>query len=69
LILYTDGLPDAMDPSDVLFGEERLTTILQAHHGADPNVILDQVEQAVARHTSSGTPADDINIVVLQYPA
>src|ERR1700712_3420250 len=33
LIIYTDGLPDAMDPSDVLFGEERLKTILQSYHG------------------------------------
>ena len=69
LILYTDGLPDAMDPSDVLFGEERLTTILQAHHGADPNEILNEVERAVTKHTAPGLPADDINIVVLQHPA
>ncbi|MDR3632481.1 MAG: SpoIIE family protein phosphatase [Isosphaeraceae bacterium] len=68
LILYTDGLPDAMDPSDVLFGEERLTTMLQAHHGANPNEILDLVEQAVTKHTAPGRPSDDINIVVLQYP-
>src|SRR3974377_1612423 len=26
LIIYTDGLTDAMDPSDVLFGEDRLRT-------------------------------------------
>ncbi len=36
LVIYTDGLPDAMDPSDVLFGEERLKTVLQSHYGADP---------------------------------
>lgn len=69
LVLYTDGLPDAMDPSDVLFGEDRLTTILQGHYGADANEIINQVEQAVTSHTAPGRPADDINIVVLQYPA
>ncbi len=69
LILYTDGLPDAMDPSDVLFGEERLVTILQAHHGSDPNAILDLVDKAVMGHTAPGRPSDDINIVVIQYPA
>ena len=53
LVIYTDGLPDAMDPSDVLFGEERLKTILQAHHGADPATILDEVEKAVNKHTPS----------------
>jgi sigma-B regulation protein RsbU (phosphoserine phosphatase) len=68
LIMYTDGLPDAMDPSDVLFGEQRLTTLLQSHYGADPNEILNQVDLAVTNHTAPGTAADDINIIVLQYP-
>src|SRR3954463_369352 len=64
LIMYTDGLTDAMDPADVLFGEQRLTTILQAHHGANPTDILNQVDQAVANHTAPGRAADDINIIV-----
>lgn len=69
LIMYTDGLTDAMDPADVLFGETRLTTVLQAHHGADPTEILNQVDQAVNTHTAPGRASDDINIIVLQYPA
>ncbi len=69
LVIYTDGLPDAMDASDVLFGEERLTTLLQSHHGAKPEEILDHVQKALDNHTSPGRPADDINIIVLQLPA
>ena len=69
LIMYTDGLPDAMDPSDVLFGEERLKTILQSHWEDDPTAILNSVDRAVAEHTAPGRAADDINIIVLQYPA
>ena len=68
LVIYTDGLPDAMDPSDVLFGEERLKTILQSYHGADPATILDEVEKAVTKHTFPGSAADDINMVVIQHP-
>jgi phosphoserine phosphatase RsbU/P len=67
LVIYTDGLTDAMDPSDALFGEDRLKTLLQSHHGADPAAILNQVESAVDRHTAPGSPADDINIIVLQH--
>jgi hypothetical protein len=44
-------------------------TVLQAHHGADPTAILDQVDQAVKSHTAPGLPSDDINIIVVQYPA
>jgi sigma-B regulation protein RsbU (phosphoserine phosphatase) len=68
LIIYTDGLPDAMDPSDVLFGEDRLKTVLQSHHGAKADDILNAVDKAIEAHTAPGRPADDINIIVLQYP-
>jgi sigma-B regulation protein RsbU (phosphoserine phosphatase) len=68
LIVYTDGLPDAMDPSDEVFGEERLKTVLQSHHGAHPNEILQQIEKALEAHVFPGTPSDDINIIVVQYP-
>ncbi len=67
LVIYTDGLTDAMDPSDVLFGEDRLKTVLQSYHGADPSEILSQVDRAIAEHTSPGRPADDINIIVVQH--
>jgi sigma-B regulation protein RsbU (phosphoserine phosphatase) len=66
LVIYTDGLTDAMDPSDVLFGEERLTTLLQGHHGSDPTELLNQLDAALNQHTFPGRPADDINIIVLQ---
>jgi phosphoserine phosphatase RsbU/P len=68
LVIYTDGLTDAMDPTDSLFGEERLKTVLQSHYGADPTEILNQVDHALYRHTSPGSPSDDINIIVLQHP-
>jgi sigma-B regulation protein RsbU (phosphoserine phosphatase) len=67
LVIYTDGLTDAMDPCDVLFGEERLKTVLQSHYGADPTEILNQVGDALDRHTAPGRPSDDINIIVLQH--
>ncbi|WP_165224101.1 PP2C family protein-serine/threonine phosphatase [Aquisphaera insulae] len=69
LIIYTDGLTDAMNPGDVLFGEERLMTVLQSHHGSDPTEILNRLDEALNQHTSPGRPADDINIIVLQRPA
>jgi sigma-B regulation protein RsbU (phosphoserine phosphatase) len=68
LVIYTDGLTDAMDPSDALFGEERLKTVLQSHYGADPTEILNQVDSALYQHTAPGRPSDDINIIVLQHP-
>jgi phosphoserine phosphatase RsbU/P len=68
LIIYTDGLPDAMDASDVLFGEDRLKTVLQSHFGSQPEDILNAVDLAIVSHTAPGRPSDDINIIVVQYP-
>ncbi|MGO9599523.1 MAG: SpoIIE family protein phosphatase [Isosphaeraceae bacterium] len=69
LIIYTDGLTDAMDSSDVLFGEDRLKTVLQSYHRADPTEILDRVDAAIKEHTFPNNPADDINVIILQRHA
>jgi phosphoserine phosphatase RsbU/P len=68
LLIYTDGLPDAMDPADVPFGQERIQAVLDAHQVSAPGEILDQVEQAVARHVNPLQPHDDINLILVQRP-
>ena len=68
LLIHTDGLTDAMDPADVLFGTERITAVLKAHATAGPSEILDQIDQAVARHVAPGQASDDINMVLIQNP-
>ena len=68
LLVYTDGLPDAMDPSDAPFGAARIQGILEAHRAAAPAEVLDRMEQAVAAHVAPGQPHDDINMVLVQNP-
>ena len=68
LLIYTDGLTDAMDPADVLFGLERLAAVLKAHGTAGPSEILDRIDQAVARHVAPGQASDDINMILVQNP-
>ncbi len=69
LVIYTDGLTDAMDPSDALFGEERLKTVLQSHFGSDPDRDPHPGRGGGVSSHGAGRPADDVNIIVLQYPA
>jgi sigma-B regulation protein RsbU (phosphoserine phosphatase) len=66
LLLYTDGLPDAMDPSDKAFGEDRIKTLLEEHRDADPASILDRLKEAVSRHVHPGQPHDDINLILIR---
>lgn len=68
LLLYTDGLPDAMDPADRPFGTDRILAVLEANQGEEPATILDRIEQAVAEHVEPGQPHDDINLVLVQNP-
>ncbi len=67
LLLYTDGVTEAMDARDQLFGSERLEEALRGAAGAtsaeDP---LEAVRQAVARFTAGAEQSDDITLVSLR---
>jgi sigma-B regulation protein RsbU (phosphoserine phosphatase) len=67
LLVYTDGLPDAMNPQDALFGQGRITSVLEGNRSAPPAAILDQLELAVADHVSPGQATDDINLILIQH--
>jgi sigma-B regulation protein RsbU (phosphoserine phosphatase) len=69
LLIYTDGLPDAMDPNDVAFNTDKILVVLGQNASSKPGEILDQVEKAVADHVAPGQPHDDINLVLVQRPA
>jgi sigma-B regulation protein RsbU (phosphoserine phosphatase) len=66
LLLYTDGLPDAMDPSDTSFGQDRIQAILEEHQGAEPSLMLDRIKEAIARHVEPGQPHDDVNLILIR---
>lgn len=68
VLIYTDGLADAMNPDDVLFGEPRIRAVVEAAVGLEPAAVLDRVEEEVARHVHPGHAADDINLVLIQNP-
>ncbi len=68
LLIYTDGLPDAMSPADVMFNTDKIIEALAVDPAGDPAEILDRVERAVAGHVAPGRAHDDINMVLIQRP-
>jgi sigma-B regulation protein RsbU (phosphoserine phosphatase) len=66
LLLYTDGLPDAMDPSDRGFGQDRIERLLLGHRDSEPAAILDRIKEAVVQHVEPGQPHDDINLILVR---
>ncbi|MGQ0601191.1 MAG: GAF domain-containing protein [Anaerolineales bacterium] len=66
VLLYTDGLPDAIDASRREFGMERMTETLRAAQAASASEIIAALEAAVRAHTGEVEPFDDLTMVVLK---
>ncbi|WP_411823324.1 SpoIIE family protein phosphatase [Leptospira sp. 'Mane'] len=66
LILYTDGILEARNPSTgILFGEEGLISVLQKMKESDPQKICDHVTSEVSRFQKHKRAEDDITILAL----
>jgi sigma-B regulation protein RsbU (phosphoserine phosphatase) len=66
LLLYTDGLPEAMSPQRELFGTERMKTLLAGLQERPPKEIVNQLMRAVADWTKTDTFEDDLTLVVVK---
>lgn len=70
LVLYSDGVTEARDPDDRLFGRDRLSTVLQQVVGEVGDLSADSVctalLDAVDEHTGGARPEDDVTLVVMR---
>ena len=66
LLLYTDGVTEAMSKDNELFGEGRLETVANASAGEHPEALVTTVRSEVARFAQDAEQSDDITILVLE---
>jgi sigma-B regulation protein RsbU (phosphoserine phosphatase) len=64
ILLYTDGISEAMDMHGNLFGEERLRQVLLDNRQASTEAIAQAVEGAVTAFTGAAARSDDITFVI-----
>ena len=64
---YTDGVTEATDADDELFGEERLLEALGAAPSASPGQVLPFVRERIAAFTAEAPQFDDITMLGLLY--
>jgi sigma-B regulation protein RsbU (phosphoserine phosphatase) len=64
LVLFSDGVTEAVNPSDEDFGEQRLAELVASMQGKSAHEIMEAVHTEVARFTQGAPPADDITVVV-----
>ena len=66
LVIYSDGIPDAVNEFESPFGEERLMRTVEANAGAAAGDIMDKVIEAVRTHEQGAERIDDLTIIVLK---
>ncbi|MDE3057142.1 MAG: PP2C family protein-serine/threonine phosphatase [Bacteroidota bacterium] len=64
LVLFTDGVSEAMDNEGNEYTEERLEAFLRTVISRTPQEIVSAVQEDVARHVSGAPQSDDITLVV-----
>ncbi len=69
LYLYTDGVTEATNENEELFGEQRLETLLEKAAGESPEDICRMVKEAAFEFTGSAPQADDITMLSVKFNA
>ncbi|MBR4223566.1 MAG: PP2C family protein-serine/threonine phosphatase, partial [Oscillospiraceae bacterium] len=67
LFVYTDGIPEATDASNGMFGTDRLITALNSDLSAHPEQILNNVRSAVAGFVKDAEQFDDMTMLCIEY--
>ena len=67
LFLYTDGVPEATDAENAMFGTERMLEALNEDPGAPPRSILENVRRATDRFVKDAEQFDDLTMLCLEY--
>ena len=69
LILFSDGVTEAADPEDQLFGVPRLREALAGRHDAPLDQLQKAVFDSVAKFSRGASQADDITLLLVRYRA
>ena len=66
-VLFSDGVSEAMNPSEDFYGEERLLAALAATSGAKPADIVTRVLADIRAFTAGAKQSDDITVLAARY--
>ena len=64
LVLFSDGVTEAADPSDDEYGEDRLGALVASMKDQPAEEIVEAIHNAVTAYTQGAPAADDITVVV-----
>jgi sigma-B regulation protein RsbU (phosphoserine phosphatase) len=67
LLLYTDGVTEAMNPDQELYGEARLLEQAKILGGLEPNPLCERLGENVHAFAAGAEQSDDITMLALRY--
>jgi phosphoserine phosphatase RsbU/P len=67
LLLYTDGVTEAMDSSETFYSDQRLEQFLASNRSSSPRQIIGDLLSDVRHFTGAAPQSDDIAALALQY--
>ena len=67
LFLYTDGVPEATNSKENMFGLEQMLTALNAEPDADPEKLLTNVRLSVRDYVKDAEQFDDLTMMCIEY--
>lgn len=66
ILLYTDGITEAIDAQTQPFGEQRLRQVVRAYSRGTADQIATGVQRAIEDFTTSMEPFDDITLLIIK---
>ena len=69
LVLYTDGVTEACNATDELYGAHRLVDEVHVHGGGTPAALVERICQSVTNFTGPAPQSDDITLTVVTWGA
>ena len=69
IVLFSDGVTEAMDPEEEMFGMGRLKDVLQGHAEIALTELQKRVLEAVENFVRGARQADDLTLLLLRYRA
>jgi sigma-B regulation protein RsbU (phosphoserine phosphatase) len=66
VVMYTDGVSEAMSANSEEFGEKRLEEIIRAGRDTSAAGMIEAISNAVKKHTEGAPQSDDITLVILR---
>ena len=67
LFVYTDGVPEATDGNQQMYGPDRMLEALRKAETKDPQTILESVKSSVASFVGEAEQFDDLTMLCLEY--